>query len=496
MCLFLLSASISLTAQVSPSDIAAIVSAVQDSQFDRALRLCDETLKNNPGSYTLWTLKGMAFARSNQAKEAHTAYERALALAPYYRPALEGEAQLEYQRGDSHAIRLLRKILTVGGDNATTHGMLAVLEYKQKDCAAAVDDFKISASTASADLGMLDEYGFCLAELKHYTEAAPVFQRALNLHPDAQAARFNLALVQWLANDGAGALATLQPLLESAAATNNTLNLAADICQSLDDTPRAVELIRRAIVQEPGNVENYIEFATLSSKYGSFQAGVAMVDAGIAHAPRSARLYVTRGILYSQMSDYNKALEDFEHANQLDPNLAMASTAEGLMQSQQHNLNGALDTFRRAATTRPDDAFAHYLLAEALSEKGYPAGSPGAREEIVAATRAISLDPDLVEARDLLASLYLQSGQIELAIQYSEAALLKNPKDQQALYHLILALRKTNRKGEVAALVQQLARLRQSTQTEGQHRKRYKISVQATAGESEAGPSAAVPPAL
>ncbi len=473
-------------AQSAQSDTNAIANALQGRRFDEAVRLCGQALKSNPESYKLWTLEGMAFARFNQPKEAEAAYGHALKLAPYYLPALEGAAELKYQQGDTHAIPLLKKILTVGGDNATTHGMLAVLEYKQKNCTAAVDDFRLSSSTASGNPTMLTEYGFCLAELKHYTDAAPIFQQALNLQPRVEAARFNLSLAQLLANDGESALTTLQPLLASAGASNDTLNLAADIYQSRDDTPRAVELLRRAIVQEPRNVENYIEFATLSNKYGSFQAGIAMVNAGLANVPKSARLYVARGVLYSQLSDYRNALADFEHANQLDPNLAVASSAEGLMQSQQHNLDAALETFRSAARKRPNDAFTQYLLAEALSEKGYPAGSAGSREEIAAATRAVNLDTGLVAAHDLLASLYLQSGEIQLAVQHSEAALRKDPNDQQALYHLILALRKTDRKGEVAGLSQQLTKLRQSAQAEGQIRRRYQLSVQPASGEATA----------
>lgn len=490
-CLFLLVGAISVTAaEPLQAVVNAIASALRARNFDGALRLCGEALKVNPESYKLWTLEGMAFASSHRAKEADAAYAHALKLAPYYLPALEGNAELEYQQGDSRAIPLLRKILTVGGDNATTHGMLAVLEYKQKNCVAAIDDFKLSASAVSGNSTMLSEYGFCLAELQHYAEAVPVFEQALNLEPDAPAARFNLALSQWLASDGEGALATLQPLIASAAATNDALNLAADIYQSRDDTPRVVELLRRAIVQEPKNVENYLEFATLSDKYGSYQAGVAMVDAGIANVPKSAQLYVARGILYSQLAEYAKALADFEHASQLDPNLAVTSTAEGLLQSQKHDLKGALETFRAAAAKRPGDAFTQYLLAEAVSEKGYPAGSDGAKEAIAAANRALSLDPGLVAAHDLIASLYLQSGQAELAAQHSETALRKNPEDQQALYHLILALRKTDRRGEVPALIERLGALRESAQAQAQHRKRYQISVQPTGSN---GASATVP---
>ena len=54
------------------------------------------------------------------------------------------------------------------------------------------------------------------------------------------------------------------------------------------------------------------------------------------------------------------------------------------------------------------------------------------------------MQPSLVTARNVLAKLYLQSGQNRLAIKECRQALQNDPSDQTALYHLILALRKTS----------------------------------------------------
>jgi protein involved in temperature-dependent protein secretion len=54
----------------------------------------------------------------------------------------------------------------------------------------------------------------------------------------------------------------------------------------------------------------------------------------------------------------------------------------------------------------------------------------------LAASKAVVLKPDFVMARDLLAKLYLESGQLEKAEQQCRMALRDNPSDQEALYHL------------------------------------------------------------
>ena len=87
----------------------------------------------------------------------------------------------------------------------------------------------------------------------------------------------------------------------------------------------------------------------------------------------------------------------------------------------------------------------------------------------------IHLFPSLVVAHDLLATIYLQEGHNELAIEQSHAALDADSKDQQALYHLILALRKTGQKDQIAGLLTQLTALRISTQAELAQNKRYQL---------------------
>ncbi|MDQ2835322.1 MAG: hypothetical protein M3Y50_16585 [Acidobacteriota bacterium] len=180
-------------------------------------------------------------------------------------------------------------------------------------------------------------------------------------------------------------------------------------------------------------------------------------------------------------------MDDFERANRLDPNLVVAASAEGLIESQQQKGDAAIESYRKTLKARPDDAFTQYLLAESLSEKGYAPDTPGAREEIAAAKRAVDLQPSLVAARDLLAGVYLQAGELDRSIEQSRTALDAEPNDQQAVYHLILALRRTDQKSEVAALVQRLVQLRKDAAIEQSHHTRYQITV------APANPSA--PPA-
>jgi tetratricopeptide (TPR) repeat protein len=472
------------------SDISAIQSALRTGDNQRALTLVHTQLQTWPKDVRLWTLEGIALAHLGRDREALAAYNKALAMSPDYLAALEGAAELEYKAGSTRAVPLLDRILQARPDEPTTHAMLAALAYKKHDCATAVEHFQKSGPVLSSQPAALKEYGACLMDLQKPDEALPVFEQILALQPNDPHARYNLAVVQFTAQHGADAIATLQPLLEATEPDPDVLDLASAAYEETGDTPRAVNLLRQAILANPRKVKYYVDFAALSYKHESFQVGVEMIDAGLAQLPKAASLYIARGILYIQIGQLEKGQSDFAAANRLDPNQASAAVAQGLAQLQASNLDQALKTVETELKTHPNDAFLHYLKAEIISQGGPALGSPEFDDAVQAASRAVQLQPDFPLARNVLGNLYLQSGQNERAIAQCRAVLRENPNDQIAAYHLLLALRKINDpQGEVPGLLKRLAELRTQSQQEEASANRYKLYIQ-----SEQPPDQAAPP--
>jgi tetratricopeptide (TPR) repeat protein len=225
----------------------------------------------------------------------------------------------------------------------------------------------------------------------------------------------------------------------------------------------------------PRDTDLYLDFANISLDHQSFQVGIDMVNAGLALQPQAAPLYVARGILYVQLEQYTEAEQDFEKADTLDPERSMGAVAQGLQAEQNNDPDRALATVRAKLASRPNDAPLLYLQADILAQKGPEPGSKEFQAAILSAKKAVSLQPTLTAARDVLAKLYLRAGQNQSAIEQSRKALSSDPKDQTALYHLIQALRKTGENAEITDLLKRLAELRaESTKIERQH-DRYKL---------------------
>jgi tetratricopeptide (TPR) repeat protein len=467
-----------------------IQSALQAHDFAQALQLATSELRQFPGDPKLWTLQGIALTALGKDHEALAAYDKSLSISPNYLPALEGAAELEYKAGSPHAISRLNRILQQMPNDQTSHAMLAVLAYKQHDCATAVKHFAQSIQLISEQPAALAQYGTCLMNLERAQDAISVFKQLVAQFPDNSHARFDLAGAQLAAHQGKEAVETLQPLLEVKPPDPDILDLASSAYEEQGDTPKAVELLRQAIVTNPKKTKYYLDFATLSFNHQSFQVGVDMVNVGLKESPKAAPLYIARGILYIQLAQYDKGEADFQTAMHLDPSQASGGVAQGMAQIQSSNLDQALATVNAQIKSHSQDAFLYYLKAQILVQKGAPPGSPQFKEAIATATRATQLNPNFVLPQDILSNLYLKSGQLNLAIEQSRLALRGNPDDQEALYHLIQALRQQGKgsTAEMAQLVKRLSELLEQSRGQEGSANRYRLFETAPAGNKEAAP--------
>ena len=448
------------------SDVAhAIASDLRAGQIEQAKQLLSEALKSSPRDARLWTFNGLALAGSGDQTGALASYQRALEFAPDYFPALEGAAEIEYNQRSQAAIPLLRRIVKLRPDDRTAHGMLATLAFEGGDCEAGENEL-------GTDFSAMREFGACLVRQKRFADALPVFERLFKLQPGNSAARSDLAVVQFLAGNYAATVSTLEPEVENRTVDAGTLDLLAQANGMLGATDRALILLERAIAASPSTSQYYADYAYICLAHGKFQAGLDVVNAGLKRLPDAAPLYVARGILRSELAQYEQGEEDFRRAAQLDPHLELGSAGRGLAELQRNDLPQAETIVREQLRAQPKDAFQHYLLAEILVRKGASPGTPEFAEAVATAQQAVALNPTLALARNTLGQLYLQNGKVAPAIEQFQAALRVNPADEKALYHLILALRRSNQTGEVPALLKRLMAVR------AQHRRQEDLGSQ------------------
>jgi tetratricopeptide (TPR) repeat protein len=463
-----------VVAQSGEDRILQIAATLREEQYDKALGMLRVALQEVPANSQLWTMQGVAYNGVGNIKEALSSFRHALKLSPDNVPALQGAAQIEYDQGDAAGIPLLEHLLRLHPNDLTSHGMLAVLDYQQGNCSSAVAHFERAASLFESRVPALHAYGTCLVKLRQFDRAADVFRKSLALNPEDRRERQVLASVQLMSHQPEQAIATLDPLLSNMPAASS-LELASAAYEDAHDTDKAVEVLRQAILLEPHNVSLYVDFAALSATHQSFQVGINVVNDGINLQPKAAPLYFARGVLYVQLAEYDKAQADFDKAYELDPSQSLSIAAQGLAAVQQNDLANALAGVEEKLARRPDDPILLYLRADILAQQGPDPGSTDFQTAMHSATEAVRLRPTLSPARGVLAKLYLQNGQFAEAAEQCRKVLEIDPKDQTAVYHLIQALRKTDRRREIPELLKRLAILRQQATNEEREQYRYKL---------------------
>ena len=473
--ILLLASLLATFARAQGSQIAAITSELQANEFARAVELTRDALKEYPGNAQLWAMQGAAYSGLDQNKQALDSFRAALKISPDYIPALQGAAQIEFNDGSAAAIPHLKRLLSLRPADRTSHGMLAVLEYQQGNCAAAAVHFEKAGTLFDSKPEGLHAHAACLVKLRQFDKAVDVIQRALALNPEDAHERHLLAALQLMAHQPQNALVTLQPLLQSGNPNAETLELAATAYEASKDTPQAVASLRQAILLDPHNANLYVDFANVSSTHDSFQVGIDVVSDGIAQLPKATPLYLARGVLYVQLAEYDKAEDDFERAYELDPHQSLTSAAQGLLAAQENDLERALATVQAKLAATPKDPILLYLQADFLSQKGVEPGTVDFKLAMRSAQQAVSLQPALSGARTVLAKLYLQAGNYPQAVEQCRRALDRDPKDQTALYHLIQGLRKMGDNREIPDLLKRLALLRKQAARDESQRNQYKL---------------------
>jgi tetratricopeptide (TPR) repeat protein len=464
-------------AQQPRESVSSIESLIRSHEYDRALQLTKENLHQAPSDFRMWTLQGIAFSLKGNGADALTAFDKALVLSPNYSPALKGEVQIFYPTADQRAIPLLERIIKSDPGDKTAHEMLAMLDKRYGNCHAAIDHFVSGGDAIGVHPESLEAYAYCLVHLEQFEKAVPLFEKLIGLLPKQTYPKYDLAVILVTTKQNEAAIKVLEPLLTADQQDPDILSLASQAYEAVGNTPKSVALLRQAIVLSPATASYYVSFAAISMEHDSFQVGIDMINAGLQRIPRESSLYLSRGLLYAQLAQFDNAESDFKIVEQLDSAQSLSSYAVDLTEVQRNNPDEALRRVRAQLKFHPGSALLHFLYAELITNQAPAIESVEFKEAMKSALVAVRLKPDLVGARDILASMYMRSGQYNLAIEQCRLALKDSPSDETAAYHLVIALRHTKQSGsdEMKVLVKRLSEMHQESLKRETDRKRYRL---------------------
>lgn len=297
--------------------------------------------------------------------------------------------------------------------------------------------------------------GISLTQHGHFEEAIPHFVNARGHVRDEYAANFNLALCYVATQKFENAISILTPLrTQSATAAVN--NLLTQAYVGLGQYSRASEPFQKAVAQTPDDEKLYLFIADACLDRGAYDFGLQVLDAGVSHLPRSARLHYERGVFLSFENEPDAAVADFDLARKSDPQSDIAYMAAG----QKELLEGHVAEAIRVTCEGIRKGHSNYILltifADAVLRSGAQVGTPDFSEAESALKRSLSEKPNFADSHAFLGELYLLAGQIDDAIAQLETARKLGPESASVYSHLAMAYR---RKGDSPAAEKALEKL-------------------------------------
>jgi Flp pilus assembly protein TadD len=165
------------------------------------------------------------------------------------------------------------------------------------------------------------------------------------------------------------------------------------------DLESCLAWMARAVAWDPNSAPLHHEYAIALSRAGKAEDAVRELQAACRLAPREAEYRFKLGLAYNEIGDVPAAKAALAEAVKLDPRFARAWYNLGLAQNAAGETDAAIEALLQAESLDPGSPLPPYARATVLARIGRTA------EARAALRRALELQPNFSEAKDLLQSL-------------------------------------------------------------------------------------------
>lgn len=165
------------------------------------------------------------------------------------------------------------------------------------------------------------------------------------------------------------------------------------------------------VAQYPTNKRAYVSLGALYHNRHEFNKALQAYKKALELDPRCTLVYNDLGNLYHVSGEYDKAFQAYEKALQINPNDARAYNGLGLLYHALKKYDNASGAFQKAVELYPDFADAHYNLGYLYMKLNKDT------QAIQEYRRTIALDPDFLEAHKYIGVLYWKQKKFKEARQ-------------------------------------------------------------------------------
>ena len=349
----------------------AAEAAYNEDQYAKALLILDECLKEYPGYFEAYSLRGSVKEILKDDDGALTDYSIYLEQFPQHLPVLMSRAILRYKIGFyDQAKEDLLKLLTMNPSETNT------VFYRQSPT---IGDRNPVMTPESGHKSYIYNYlGLAEAKLKNHLGALAYYDSALSLNATEPDYFVNRGLSKEAVNDTSAAAdyeRALKLNYRHTLARHNLTALKAKQGQTTTYEDRLTETIE----QDSTMLYPYLERAQQRFESGYFKGAMEDYSQALEINPRDAEIWLGRGLAREKLKDFEGAFSDYTRAIDIRENFFKAWINRGNVLFKLERYRDAIEDFNVALIYQPKYAAAVYNRAMAKIKMK---NKPGACEDI------------------------------------------------------------------------------------------------------------------
>lgn len=342
---------------------------MKSENYVKALQQFEKATQLNPKDVSLLTSLAFCQDKTGSIDAAILTYEQAVAM----NPAADKEYKLlgdlyTKQKKNENALRSYKKYLEKNSDNAIAV-MIGDGALAKKDFAEAIKYYAMVKGTDDQKPEYLLNYGQACFQLKNDAKAVELLTKLTSLtstNPDVYNTLYEIAL---RGGDKAAALANLRKYVALKPGDAQAQKTLGDMLYENKDRVGAANAYRSALKADPKAKGFYKRYAELVMDGGNDEDVLLALTGAIASGEADVDMYTKIGGIYNKLKKYDKAIEMYEKASQLDPKNGRLLTQLGSAQASNGNSAAAILTYEQAVAMSPDASNEYKVLGDLYSQQ-------------------------------------------------------------------------------------------------------------------------------
>ena len=466
------------------ADLALVSAYMKRGDYDSALHAVDALERKEPGRPLAADLRGRILLAKNDAAGARLSFEKAVAIAPTYYPAVASLAEMDAREDKPGDARKRLEVYSAANPK-NSQALMALAQVPGTSSKDAAEYLKkaIAASPGAANPRLL--------LIKLYTRDKDI-RTAMTTAQDAVAALPNepgiveaLGQVQRHAGEVNQAITTFGKAVEMMPGSPEPMIRLADTQLQGDDRDGARETLRKALALKPDLLEAQRRLMVIDAVAGNFPDAFEVAHTIQRQRPTEAVGYVLEGDLDVTRRDLGKAVAAYRSGLKQVQSTELAIKLDSVLVASGANAESMKFEASWRAAHPEDAAFLFHVGDTALARKDYATAEsdyaavlklqpdsaaalnnlawvtsqqnkPGALEY---AEKANKLAPNQPAFMDTLASLLGAEGQFERAITLQKKVVALMPANDDFKLDLAKLYLKAGNKADARTELDRLAAL-------------------------------------